>query len=126
MPPPRECPSLLKSVEAPRLIDSVRLVAAGDRVLRPQVTRRLLRAFAATSPPARRAEILDQLTERERDVLGCLGAGLSNAQIARQLFISEATVKTHVSRVLAKLDLRSRVRPRSSPKTPVWCPNPDQ
>ncbi len=74
------------------------------------MTRRLLRAFAATAAPTRRAEILDQLTERERDVLGCLGAGLSNAQIARQLFISEATVKTHVSRVLAKLDLRSRVQ----------------
>jgi DNA-binding NarL/FixJ family response regulator len=102
---------LLKSVEAPRLIDSVRLVAAGDGVLEPQVTRRLLRAFAAaTAVPTRRAEILDQLTERERDVLGCLGAGLSNAQIARRLFISEATVKTHVSRVLAKLDLRSRVQ----------------
>ncbi|MGH3872940.1 MAG: response regulator [Pseudonocardiaceae bacterium] len=101
---------LLKSVEAPRLIDSVRLVAAGDGVLEPQVTRRLLRAFAAAAPPARRAEILDQLTDRERDVLSCLGGGLSNAQIARRLFISEATVKTHVSRVLAKLDLRSRVQ----------------
>ncbi|MGH4000630.1 MAG: LuxR C-terminal-related transcriptional regulator, partial [Pseudonocardiaceae bacterium] len=101
---------LLKSVEAPRLIESVRLVAAGDGVLEPRLTKRLLRAFAATPPPTRRVEVLDQLTERERDVLGCLGAGLSNAQIARRLFISEATVKTHVSRVLAKLDLRSRVQ----------------
>jgi DNA-binding NarL/FixJ family response regulator len=101
---------LLKSVEAPRLIESIRLVAAGDGVLEPQLTRRLLRTFAATAAPIRRAEILDQLTERERDVLGCLGAGLSNAEIGRELFISEATVKTHVSRVLAKLDLRSRVQ----------------
>ncbi|MGH3915049.1 MAG: response regulator [Pseudonocardiaceae bacterium] len=101
---------LLKSVEAPRLIDSVRLVAAGDGVLEPKVTRRLLRTFAATAAPAVRPEVLDQLTARERDVLGCLGDGLSNAQIARRLFISEATVKTHVSRVLAKLDLHSRVQ----------------
>ncbi|MCA1676610.1 MAG: response regulator transcription factor, partial [Actinobacteria bacterium] len=101
---------LLKSVEAPRLIESIRLVVAGDGVLEPHLTRRLLRAFAATTAPTRRVEILDQLTERERDVLGCLGAGLSNAEIARELFISEATVKTHVSRVLAKLDLSSRVQ----------------
>jgi DNA-binding NarL/FixJ family response regulator len=70
----------------------------------------LVEVAAAVVFPARRAEILDQLTERERDVLGCLGAGLSNAQIARQLLTSEATVKTHVSRVLAKLDLRSGVQ----------------
>jgi DNA-binding NarL/FixJ family response regulator len=74
------------------------------------VTRRLLHAFAATAPAARRPAGLDQLTSRERDVLGCLGEGLSNAQIARRLFITEATVKTHVSRVLAKLNLRSRVQ----------------
>jgi DNA-binding NarL/FixJ family response regulator len=102
---------LLKSVEAPRLIEAVRLVAAGDGVLEPGVTRRLLRVFAATAPaPARQPEGLDQLTDRERDVLGCLGEGLSNTQIARRLFISETTVKTHVSRVLAKLGLRSRVQ----------------
>ncbi len=71
----------------------------------------MLRTFAATAPaPARQPEGLDQLTDRERDVLGCLGEGLSNTQIARRLFISEATVKTHVSRVFAKLDLRSRVQ----------------
>ena len=100
---------LLKSVEAPRLVESVQAVAAGDGVLEPRVTRRLMTAFAASSP-ARRPAALDQLTDREGDVLACLGAGLSNQQIARRLYISEATVKTHVSRVLSKLDLRSRVQ----------------
>ena len=100
---------LLKSVEAPRLVESVRAVAAGDGVLEPRVTRRLMTAFAAAAPPSPPAG-LEQLTERERDVLACLGAGLSNRQIARRLYISEATVKTHVSRVLSKLDLRSRVQ----------------
>jgi DNA-binding NarL/FixJ family response regulator len=83
---------LLKSVEAPRL-ESVRAVAAGDGVLEPRVTRRLMTAFAAAAPPSPPAG-LEQLTERERDVLACLGAGLSN----------------HVSRVLSKLDLSSRVQ----------------
>lgn len=102
---------LLKSVEAPRLIEAVRQVAAGDGALAPQVTRRLISAFAATSsttpaPPGG----IDELTEREREVLRHLGDGLSNAQIARTLFIGETTVKTHVSRVLSKLGLRSRVQ----------------
>ncbi|MFC5286311.1 response regulator [Actinokineospora guangxiensis] len=102
---------LLKSVDSARLIESVRLVAAGDGVIEPSVTRRLISAFAESTPA--RAEPppgLAQLTERERDVLGCLGEGLSNQQIGRRLGIGEATVKTHVSRVLAKLDLRSRVQ----------------
>jgi DNA-binding NarL/FixJ family response regulator len=102
---------LLKSVEAPRLIEAVKLVAAGEGVLAPQVTKRLITAFAATSQapvPAPRG--LGDLTEREREVLGCLGAGLSNAQIGARLYIGETTVKTHVSRVLTKLDLRSRVQ----------------
>jgi DNA-binding NarL/FixJ family response regulator len=99
---------LLKSVEATRLVEAVRLVAAGDGVLEPSVTRRLLTAFAATEPLARVS--LDDLTDRERDVLACLGEGLSNHQIARRLAIGEATVKTHVSRVLTKLDVRSRVQ----------------
>jgi DNA-binding NarL/FixJ family response regulator len=99
---------LLKSVEAARLVEAVRLVAAGDGVLEPAVTRRVLAAFAAT-PPAPQVS-LDDLTDREREVLACIGEGLSNQQIARRLGIGEATVKTHVSRVLTKLDVRSRVQ----------------
>jgi DNA-binding NarL/FixJ family response regulator len=102
---------LLKSVEAPRLIEAVKLVAAGDGVLAPQVTRRLITAFAAaTQDPAPLPHGLGDLTDREREVLACLGAGLSNAQIGTRLYIGETTVKTHVSRVLAKLGLRSRVQ----------------
>jgi DNA-binding NarL/FixJ family response regulator len=102
---------LLKSVAAPRLIEAVKLVAAGEGVLAPQVTRRLITAFAtSTREPAPAPRGLSDLTEREREVLGCLGAGLSNAQIGSRLHIGETTVKTHVSRVLTKLDLRSRVQ----------------
>jgi DNA-binding NarL/FixJ family response regulator len=102
---------LLKSVEAPRLIEAVKHVAAGEGVLAPQVARRLFAAFAAkTRAPADLPAGLGDLTDREREVLGCLGAGLSNAQIGTRLHIGETTVKTHVSRVLTKLDLHSRVQ----------------
>ncbi|WP_053716628.1 response regulator [Saccharothrix sp. NRRL B-16348] len=100
---------LLKSVESSALVDAVRQVAAGDGVLAPSVTRRVMREFASTAPKARPAA-LDALTEREVEVLHCLGEGLSNHQIGRRLHIGETTVKTHVSRVLTKLDLRSRVQ----------------
>ena len=102
---------LLKSVEAARLIEAVKLVAAGDGVLAPTVTRRLISNFAATSdaPPVP-PNGLDDLTEREREVFGCLASGMSNAQISSRLRIGETTVKTHVSRVLTKLDVRSRVQ----------------
>ncbi|MGC7097811.1 response regulator [Amycolatopsis lurida] len=102
---------LLKSVEAARLVEAIRLVHAGEGVLAPQITRKLISAFATAGPP-RPAEPsgLAELTDREREVLACLGEGLSNAQIAGRLFIGETTVKTHVSRVLTKLDLRSRVQ----------------
>ena len=100
---------LLKSVDAPRLLESVRLVAAGDGVIEPSVTRRLMAAFASAPAPVA-APGLGDLTQREHEVLVCLGEGLSNQQIARRLGVGEATVKTHVSRVLTKLDLRSRVQ----------------
>ena len=101
---------LLKSVDAARLVESVRLVAAGDGVLEPSVTRRLMSSFASSAPVFERPPALDELTSREAEVLACLGEGLSNHQIARRLGVGEATVKTHVSRVLTKLDLRSRVQ----------------
>jgi DNA-binding NarL/FixJ family response regulator len=103
---------LLKTVEPGDLIDAVRRVAAGDGVIAPEVTRRVLTAFARSrsdAAPAQRPE-LDALTGRERDVLGGLGRGLSNADLAVELAISEATAKTHVSRVLAKLGCSSRVQ----------------
>jgi DNA-binding NarL/FixJ family response regulator len=101
---------LLKSVDAPTLLAAVRAVARGDGVLAPEITRRVI---ARLAPPTRRPEPppgLDDLTPRETDVLTCLGRGLSNAEIAAELVITEATTKTHVSRVLTKLGLRSRVQ----------------
>jgi DNA-binding NarL/FixJ family response regulator len=103
---------LLKSVEPGDLIAAVHRVAAGDGVIAPEVTRRVLTAFAGAPDPAApppRPE-LEGLTAREHDVLAALGRGLSNADIAADLAISEATAKTHVSRVLAKLGCSSRVQ----------------
>jgi DNA-binding NarL/FixJ family response regulator len=103
---------LLKSVEPAALVDAVRRVAAGDGVIAPEVTRRLLTAFASAghAPAKPTHPALDSLTARERDVLAALGRGLSNADLAASFTISEATAKTHVSRVLAKLGCRSRVQ----------------
>lgn len=103
---------VLKSTSGRALVEAVRAVAAGDGVLAPEVTRAVISAFAASSQAAMQSAPsgLGELTEREREVLDCLGDGLSNAQIAGRLFIGETTVKTHVSRVLAKLGVRSRVQ----------------
>ncbi|MDI6102330.1 response regulator transcription factor [Actinoplanes sp. NEAU-A12] len=104
---------LLKSVEPSALVEAVRRVAAGDGILAPEVTRRLLTAFVATSPARHEKPLppaLNDLTVRERDVLTGLGRGLSNADLAATLAITEATAKTHVSRVLAKLGCTSRVQ----------------
>ena len=102
---------LLKTVGAAELVDAVRRVAAGDGVLAPEVTRRLLADLvAARAPVAAPRHGVDDLTARERDVLACLGAGMSNAEIGRALDITEATTKTHVTRVLAKLACTSRLQ----------------
>ncbi|MEU6508494.1 MULTISPECIES: response regulator transcription factor [unclassified Streptomyces] len=103
---------LLKSAEARELLTAVRTVAGGEGIVAPAVTRRLLAEFAAapTREPDADPAVLDGLTRREREVLSCLGQGLSNAEIAARLDMAEGTVKTHVSRLLAKLGLRSRVQ----------------
>ncbi|MEV0535333.1 response regulator transcription factor [Kitasatospora sp. NPDC050463] len=103
---------LLKDLEADTLVQGIRTVARGDGMLAPSVTRRLIDTFArpgrAVGPEAR--ESVSGLTPREREVLACIGAGLSNGEIAGRLEMAEATTKTHVSRILAKLRLRSRVQ----------------
>ncbi|MFD6277879.1 response regulator [Streptomyces sp. NPDC060209] len=105
---------LLKNTDAKDLLDAVRTVARGEGLIAPAVTRRLIEEFAGTSSARRTAgpapAALDTLTRREREVLVCLGEGLSNAEIAGRLSMAEATVKTHVSRLLGKLELRSRVQ----------------
>jgi len=101
---------LLKDVRPGDLVDAVRLVAAGNALLGPTVTRRLLERFAADAPPATDDGAVARLTEREREILRLLAAGLSNAEIAEQLVLSETTVKSHVSSVLRKLGVRDRVQ----------------
>ncbi|MFE7511906.1 response regulator [Streptomyces sp. NPDC057540] len=124
---------ILKDTGPKRLLAAVAAVAGGDALFAPSVTRRLVEAFTRTSEPGepggRRPEIA-QLTARETEVLRLAGTGRSNAEIAERLFISEATVKTHLNRTMAKLDLNSRaqmvvlayetglVAPGGSPRTP--------
>ncbi len=121
---------LLKDARPTELVDAIQRVASGDAVMAPQVTRRMLERMVATpeapvpSPPTAFAAMpaqprpapsgtahttLEALTEREREVLALIGAGLNNAEISERLFLSESTVKTHVGRVLFKLELRDRI-----------------
>jgi DNA-binding NarL/FixJ family response regulator len=100
---------LLKDVTAERLFDAVRVIAAGEALLAPAVTRRLISEFAALQP-APVSEPVTGLTPRESDVLRLVAAGLSNKEIAGKLVVTEETVKTHVSRILAKLGLRDRTQ----------------
>lgn len=109
---------LLKSCTADELVGAIRNVADGHALLAPRMTRRLIERFVgdrrtppAPGPVAPPADgLLDQLTDRERDVLALVAQGLSNAEIAEELVVGTATVKTHVSRILTKLDLRDRVQ----------------
>jgi DNA-binding NarL/FixJ family response regulator len=106
---------LLKDVPPDQLTAAIRAVAAGDAVVAPRITRRLLDAFAHQLPdhaagPPRSHPRLQELTAREREVLLEVAAGRTNAEIAERLVLSEATVKSHVGRILAKLDLRDRVQ----------------
>jgi DNA-binding NarL/FixJ family response regulator len=100
---------LLKDRPAEELVAAVRVVASGESLLAPSVTRRLIEEFARRAPAVAPAE-LDELTDREREVLVLIARGLSNAEIARSLYVAETTVKTHVGRVLHKLGLRDRAQ----------------
>jgi DNA-binding NarL/FixJ family response regulator len=103
---------LLKDAPPEDLVEAIQIVAAGEALLAPSVTRRLLDRVASRLPSANENAIpaLSELTDREFEVLKLLARGLSNAEIAERLVVSETTVKTHVSRVLSKLDLRDRVQ----------------
>jgi DNA-binding NarL/FixJ family response regulator len=103
---------LLKDAPPEELLHAIRVVATGDALLAPSVTRRLLDRFASRLPPAgdRLPPAVSELTEREHEVLRLVAAGLTNAEIADRLAVGEATVKTHVSHVLLKLGLRDRVQ----------------
>jgi DNA-binding NarL/FixJ family response regulator len=103
---------LLKNAPPEQLVEAVRAVAAGDGLLSPEVTRRVIEEFARRSPaPAAPApDVLDELTERELDVLRLMARGLSNAEIAERLVITPGTAKTHVGRILMKLGLGNRVQ----------------
>jgi DNA-binding NarL/FixJ family response regulator len=102
---------LLKDVTAERLFDAVRVVAAGEALLDPAVTRRLIAEFARLRPrPAPASALMAELTPREIEVLTLVAEGLSNSEIAERLVVSDQTVKSHISRVLAKLGLRDRTQ----------------
>jgi DNA-binding NarL/FixJ family response regulator len=101
---------LLKDVRASQLTDAIRTVAAGEALLAPAITRRLIADFVAREPARSPAPPPVELTSREADVLRLLAAGRSNAEIADELFIGHSTVKTHVNRLLTKLDLRDRAQ----------------
>jgi DNA-binding NarL/FixJ family response regulator len=102
---------LLKSAPPARLAEAIRTVHAGEALLAPSITRRLIEDFVRRPRPgAPLPETLSELTEREREVLALVARGLSNAEIAADLILSEATVKTHVNRILSKLDLRDRTQ----------------
>ena len=100
---------LLKDAGGDQLVEAIRIVASGDALIAPSVTKRLISEFA-DRPESTEISGLDELTEREVEVLSLIAKGLSNAEIGEELFVSETTVKTHVSHILSKLQLRDRVQ----------------
>jgi DNA-binding NarL/FixJ family response regulator len=101
---------MLKDVRPQQLVEAIRVVAGGDALLAPSVTRRLLDRFARDYPAVDEQAALDELTSREQEILILVARGLSNAEIAERLVVGESTVKTHVSSILRKLKLRDRVQ----------------
>ncbi|MCP9486461.1 MAG: response regulator transcription factor [Gaiellaceae bacterium MAG52_C11] len=101
---------LLKNTPPEDLVQAVRIVAAGDALLAPSVTRRVIEEYSQRSAPIKNDAALEHLTERELEVLKLLATGKSNAEVAKHLYLGEGTIKTHVSHVLAKLGLRDRVQ----------------
>jgi DNA-binding NarL/FixJ family response regulator len=103
---------VLKDIEPEKLVDAIRVIANGDALLSPAVTRKLIEGFVRRPPEAVRPSPreLEQLTAREAEIMALVARGLSNAEIAAQAFVSEPTVKTHVARILMKLGLRDRVQ----------------
>jgi len=101
---------LLKDIPPEDLIRAIRVTAAGDALCAPSVTRRLVEAFATSGRQVVASGVLAQLTDRERDILELVARGLTNAEIATRLVVAESTVKTHVSHLLDKLELRDRVQ----------------
>ena len=101
---------LLKDTTPDELIHAVRVIADGEALLAPRITRRLISDFARRSEPAVQTGVLDQLTQRETEVLGLVAKGLSNAEIGEEIHIGQATVKTHISRLLMKLAARDRAQ----------------
>ena len=101
---------LLKDVPAEQLIAGVHLVASGEALLAPTVTRRLIEEFARHAPAPVPPKAFEELTPREIEVFGLIARGMSNAEIAQSLIVSDATIKTHVARVLMKLGLRDRIQ----------------
>jgi len=105
------CGFLLKDVRARQLVEAVRTAAVGEELLAPRMLRRVIETYVRTRSPAERPpSTLDRLSTRETDVVRLIARGLSNSEIAAELVLSEATVKTHVNRILTKLDLRDRVQ----------------
>ncbi len=101
---------LLKDVSPEQLVASLRILAAGEALLAPSITRRLIERFAAPDSSSAASHVLSALTEREREVLMLIARGLSNDELAQRLHVGESTIKTHVGRVIAKLGLRDRVQ----------------